>query len=106
MRNTALVLVLAAACGGGGGANNGKKDAATDPPDYMGPTIDAPALIGCTPVNGTTVSVRIIGQVSGSAVLATSPPNDGRLFVLEQQGRIRIFEEETLKTEAYLDIDN
>jgi glucose/arabinose dehydrogenase len=105
MRNTALVLVLAAACGGGGG-NNGKKDAATDPPDDMGPTIDAPALIGCTPVNGTTVSVRMIGQVSGSAVLATSPPNDGRLFVLEQQGRIRIFENEMLKTEAYLDIDN
>jgi glucose/arabinose dehydrogenase len=104
MRNTALVLVFAAACGGGGGNNTEKKDAATVPVDTAEPTIDAPALIGCTPVSGTTVKVRMIGQVSGSAVLATAPKNDGRLFVLEQQGRIRVFENEMLKTEAYLDV--
>jgi glucose/arabinose dehydrogenase len=105
MRNTALVLVLAAACGGGGG-NNEKKDATTIPPVDSPPTIDAPSLIGCTPVSGTTVKLRPIGTVSGSAVLATAPKNDGRLFVLEQQGRIRIFENEQLNPTAYLDINN
>jgi glucose/arabinose dehydrogenase len=103
MRNPALVLVFAAACGGGGNKNE-KKDGSITPPIDSGPLIDAPALIGCTPVSGTTVTVRMIGQVSGSAVLATSPPNDGRLFVIEQQGRIRVFENEMLKTEAYLDV--
>ncbi|HEY5944332.1 MAG TPA: PQQ-dependent sugar dehydrogenase [Kofleriaceae bacterium] len=104
MRNTALVLVFAAACGGGG--NNSKKDGSVEPLIDAAPTIDAPALIGCTPVNGTTVKTRLVGQVSGSAVLATSPPNDGRLFVLEQAGRIRIFENEQLKPTPYLDISN
>ena len=33
-------------------------------------------------------------------MLATSPPNDGRLFVVEQHGRIRIFENEQLKPDA------
>ena len=105
MRNTALVLVLAAACGNGGGGNSEKKDAATPPIDAA-PEHDAPPLIGCTPVSGTTVSVRPIGQVSGSAVLATAPKNDGRLFVLEQQGRIRIFENEQLVATPYLDISS
>jgi len=97
-----LVLVLAAACGGGGG-DNGKKDAGNPPADSP-PAIDAPALTGCTPVSGTSVKVRQIGRVSGGAMLATSPPNDGRLFVVEQQGRIRIFENEMLKTTAFLDV--
>jgi len=101
MRNTALALVLlAAACGNGGGSNGGKKDAADTPIVDTPPPIDAPALIGCTPVNGTNVRLRQIGRVSGGAMLATSPPNDGRLFVLEQAGRIRIFENEMLNGEV------
>ena len=98
------MLVLAAACGDDGGTNMGQKDAPDQPMVDAAPLIDAPPLIGCTPRSGTTVTVRPIGQVSGSAVFATSPPNDGRLFVLEQQGRIRIFENETLNPTPYLDI--
>jgi hypothetical protein len=104
MRNPAFVLVLAAACGGGGGGNTEKKDAPTTPPADT--AVDGPEAIACTPVNGTTVSVRTIGQVSGSAVLATAPKNDGRLFVIEQQGRIRIFEKEVLNPTPYLDIND
>jgi glucose/arabinose dehydrogenase len=107
MRFTALMLIVAA-CGGGG--SNGKdttekKDAPTTPPVDAAPEHDAPPLLTCTPKNGTTISIRSIGQVSGSAVLATSPKNDGRLFVLEQQGRIRIFENEMLVATPYLDIN-
>ena len=104
MRKAALVLVLAAACGNG--TKTGKKDAADQPIIDGPPTIDAPALIGCTPVNGTNVKLRQIGRVSGGAMLATSPPNDGRLFVVEQGGRIRIFENEMLKTTPFLDVTN
>jgi glucose/arabinose dehydrogenase len=99
------LVLLAAACGNGGGMNNGgKKDAADIPMVDTPPPIDAPPLLGCTPVNGTTVRVRQVGRVSGGAMLATSPPNDGRLFVVEQGGRIRIFENEMLKTTPFLDV--
>jgi glucose/arabinose dehydrogenase len=105
MRNTAFALVFVAACGGSG-SNNGKKDGGDQPPEDAAPEHDAPPLLGCTPRNGTTISLRMIGQVSGSAVLVTAPKNDGRLFVVEQLGRIRIFENEVLNPTAYLDLSN
>ena len=37
-------------------------------------------------------------------MLATSPPNDGRIFVITQDGRIMIFEDEQLKPDPFLDI--
>jgi glucose/arabinose dehydrogenase len=90
-------LVVAAACGSG---------KATKIPggDSGGPTVDAPPVMACTATRGTTMSTRMIGRVSGPAILATSPPSDGRLFVIEQQGRIRIFTNEQLATTPFLDI--
>jgi len=85
-------LVLLGACSGGGGK-----------PDAAAP-FDAPPLIACTPRNGTNVTLRQLPSVSDAAMLATSPPNDGRLFVVERQGRIRIYENEMLKPEPYLDL--
>lgn len=101
MRKTALLLVLVAACGDDGGGNNTKDDAR---PIDTGQLVDSPPLATCTPVNGTNVSVRMIGQITGSALLATSPPNDGRLFVVEQSGTIRIFQDEQLKAQPFLDL--
>jgi hypothetical protein len=101
----ALALVLFAACGDGKKAHQeaGPREAA--PSDIaVDVPADSPPLLACTPVSGTTMSVRKIGQVAGSATLATSPPNDGRLFVLEQAGRIRVFENETLKPDPFLDL--
>ncbi|MCX5744928.1 MAG: PQQ-dependent sugar dehydrogenase [Proteobacteria bacterium] len=71
-------------------------DAAVD----AGPTFTCPG----TPTSGSTVGVRKIGAVTGSATLATSPPNDHRLFVLGQQGVIWIFEGEVLRATPFLDI--
>jgi glucose/arabinose dehydrogenase len=102
MRTTSCALLLVAACSGGG---DGPKDA-PGPRDTGGATADAPPLIGCTTTSGTTISLRKIGNVGDAALLATSPPNDGRLFVVERQGRIRIFENEQLKPTAFLDISN
>jgi hypothetical protein len=105
----AWVLAVAAACGCGSdnSENGGKKDAAVTTPVDGPPPIDAPPLIACTPVSGTTVKVRQIGRIGNTAaLLATSPPNDGRLFVVDRQGLIRIFENEMLKTAPFLDVSN
>src|SRR5690349_21084063 len=88
MRKLVLVTALGVlGCGGG-----------SDPPAK---------LPDCTsPVSGTTITTRKIGQVVGAALLATSPPADLRLFVLEQRGAIRVFDGETLLPDPFLDISD
>jgi glucose/arabinose dehydrogenase len=107
MRTFAMTLALVAACGGGGhkpkDAPVGGGSDAAETPCTMAPAVPVTA---CTPVSGATVSVKLIGQVSGGAMLATSPPDDGRLFVVEQQGRIRIFQNEQLAAAPFLDISS
>ncbi len=56
------------------------------------------------PVTGGNVVARQIGRVVGGAMLATSPPNDPRLFVIEQRGAIRIFNAEQLLPDPFLDL--
>ena len=98
------MLVLAAACGGG------KKTSSDGPPgggsDGSSACTGQPAvpIQACTPTSGSTISVRKLGAVSGVATVATSPPSDGRLFVLEQGGRIRIFQNDQLVATPFLDI--
>lgn len=78
------------------------KDGETVPSDQ---SIDAPALPPCaSPVSGTTVKTRTIGRVPGAALLATSPPNDPRLFVLQQSGVVRIFKDEILEEVPFIDL--
>jgi glucose/arabinose dehydrogenase len=104
MSKLAWVLVVAAACGGG------KKSPGdgSSPGDSTGACTGQPAvpIQACTPTSGSTVSVRQLGSVSGVAILATSPPNDGRLFVIEQGGRIRIFQNDQLAATPFLDISS
>ncbi len=80
------------------------KDDAALPDDA--PSIDAPVIPACAnPVNGTTVTLRkLADKVNGGAMLVTSPPNDTRLFVVEQTGAIRIFDNEHLLPTPFLDI--
>jgi glucose/arabinose dehydrogenase len=56
------------------------------------------------PVSGDRITMRQIGQVSGAALLATSPPGDLRLFVLEQRGAIRIISADQLLPAPFLDL--
>ena len=80
-----LLLSLLVACGGG-------KD-------------EAQGLPRCeTPIAGSKITMRKIGSVVGGAMLATSPPNDLRLFVIEQRGAIRIFNTETLLPDPFIDL--
>jgi glucose/arabinose dehydrogenase len=97
MRKLASICLgvgLLAACG------DSKKTEDSGPP---GP--DAPPACS-TPIAGEIVRTRQIGQTPGPAMLATSPPGDPRLFVVEQTGLIRIFIDGDLQPEAFLDISN
>jgi glucose/arabinose dehydrogenase len=105
MKRIALVVLLVAC----GKENKAKDDAA--PPAIDAPTIDAPtdapSLATCpNPASGTTIRLRRFGErVVGAALLATSPPGDERLFVIEQRGAIRIFQpDETLLPDPFLDL--
>lgn len=104
---TPVWLAVGLALVGCGDKKNARIDAAiTGDANTMDAPPDAPPPPPCeNPVSGSTISFRQIGQVSGSAVLATSPPGDtDRLFVLEQNGRIRLFKDETLVATPFLDV--
>ena len=95
----AFGLAMAAACGGS------KKSAKDDAAIRDDAAVDAMTLPTCaSPVSGSTVSFRRIGAVVGGAMLATSPPNDPRLFVIEQRGAIRIFKDEMLTPDPFIDL--
>lgn len=98
----ALLLIVFASCG-----DNAKapRDAARDAARDDAPN-DAPLYPACAnAVHGTAVAFRLIGQVAATgAMLATSPPGDPRLFVVEQHGAIRLFKDEVLQPEPFLDL--
>ncbi len=94
-----MTLALVAACGS-------KKPARDDAAVIDdGKLVDATVIPSCeNPVAGDKVTMRRIGGVVGAALLATSPPNDPRLFVLEQRGAIRLFKDEVLQPDPFLDL--
>lgn len=103
--------LLAAACGGGdddgnpGDIDGGDNiDADTNVVDAAPPDA-TPITPNCTPASGTDVRLEpIVTAGLERAVWVGSPPNDARLFVIEQPGRIRIIEDGTLLTTPFLDI--
>lgn len=100
------LLVFAAACGDDGGNGNGD-DAAVN--GDAAPTADANLLPdalqqSCTPVSGTNLALEPVASGLTKPELVTSPPGDGRLFILEQPGRIRIVEDGQLLATPFLDI--
>ena len=56
------------------------------------------------PVHGTSITFRYVAETQDAALLVTSPPDDVRRFVVEQQGRIKIITDTGLVT--FLDIGN
>ena len=99
---TRVVLLLAlVACGkkstvgeAGPGSDAVVFDAAPDAP-----------MACASPVSGTRVTARPIGRVPGPAMLVTAPAGDDRLFVIERQGAIRIFDAaEQLLPTPFLDL--
>src|SRR6478752_3080184 len=86
MRYVALALAVLGGCGGD----------------------DAPSLpAACpAPVNGTSITFREVARTRGAALLVTSPPNDVRRFVVEQDGRILQLTDSGLSTTPFLDVSS
>ena len=85
MRSAALALVILGACGH----------------DQSKPQLP----LACdTPINGTTITFRYVADVTGNALLVTSPPDDVRRFVVEQEGKIEVITDAGLVT--FLDVSN
>jgi glucose/arabinose dehydrogenase len=101
MRNHALIaLAILAGCS----KKTPAVPAEAGPPDAI--AVDALPHADCTPTSGSNITLRHIAKVDGVATLSTSPPNDARLFVLEEQGVIRIIEKEVLRAAPFLDVQN
>jgi glucose/arabinose dehydrogenase len=103
----AIALALVAACGD----NRGPLDAPTAQPPG-----DA-ALLACEPTYGRNISVRRIVYgcnemgappypkcIASVGILVTAPPDDSRLFAIEQAGAVRIITDTGLVDAPFLDI--
>jgi glucose/arabinose dehydrogenase len=97
------------ACGGGDknpepGTDGGNPDDDAGPPGPPAPY--------CTPKSGTTLKLTEIAWNPGAPgfvalqqpVFVTSPPNDGRLFVLERTGAIRVIKNGVLLEAPFITI--
>jgi hypothetical protein len=91
-----LILFTIAACGGG----SGDIDAAVD----ADPTLPDALEQSCQPASGTDIATQEVASGLNDPVWAGSPPGDGRLFIIEQQGRIRIVKNGQLLDTPFLDI--
>ncbi len=70
------------------------------------------ALAACTPSRGTSLQWKFVAPTVGPAMIVVSPPalaashmDDPRLFVVEQQGRIKQVGDHSLSA-LFLDISN
>jgi len=85
----ALLLVALAGCGD----NQQVQPPVVTPPDAPIPTVP-----------GLKVEMRLVAQVPTLAVLATTPPLDPRLFVVERIGQIRVVKDGVVGDEPFLDL--
>ncbi|MBA3455346.1 MAG: PQQ-dependent sugar dehydrogenase [Deltaproteobacteria bacterium] len=112
MRTLAWALLILAACSD---SKNAPKDSPppNDTPPGDSPLVDAAScesapLPACaTPVSGTRITLRrILPDLPDAALLATSPKNDARLFVVERSGVIHVYENEIKRATPFLDVSN
>ncbi|HEY5938024.1 MAG TPA: PQQ-dependent sugar dehydrogenase [Kofleriaceae bacterium] len=81
------LLLIVGSCGG------------NSPPDASVP------LRRCVgPIAGSKMSLQKLGTVVSGAMLVTAPRDDLRLFVIEQRGAIRIFKDQVLLPDPFLDL--
>jgi len=69
------------------------------------PTPDAAPDLRCVPSPGTTVSLREVATTTDLPLLATSPPDDPRLFIVERTGLIEIVDSGVVPA-PFLDLSN
>ena len=96
-----LGLAILCACGDNAPPKSGPgvADAAVDGLPGDG------TLAACTPTPGTTLQWKFVAPTVGAAIIVVSPPNDPRLFVVEQQGMIKQVGDHTLSP-PFLDLSS
>jgi glucose/arabinose dehydrogenase len=67
------------------------------------PLPDAPPNLACDPTLGTTIGLREIAKTADFPILATSPPGDPRLFIVERTGVISVAQSDVPPT-TFLDL--
>jgi len=68
-----------------------------------GPPVDVLPAPAC-PVSGTTLYLRQVGAIEGTITLVTSPPDDDRLFVVQDGGKIWIIDHGQVVPQPFLDV--
>lgn len=101
LASTCICALLAMGCG----SSSSKPPDDAHPPSDAEPVRDGP-VADCTPVSGTDVGLELVASGLSRPVFVSSPPDDARLFILEQPGRIRIFKDGTLLEQPFLDIED
>ena len=104
-----VFLLLAAACTGGPGeavelaTTTDTTASDTGEVPETGPTL--PAIDAGPPAQGGPLDLALVATGLRSPVAATSAPGEeGRLYIVEQAGRIRVLENKELLDEPFLDI--
>ncbi|HEX4455384.1 MAG TPA: PQQ-dependent sugar dehydrogenase [Kofleriaceae bacterium] len=109
MKRLAIAVGLIAACSSknnnkppGGGSDGGTSDGGSACTN-SGPAVP---ITSCTPTMGANVSEELVATLPGnaSALLVTSPPDDGRLFVVGQAGQIWVVQDGQVGSDPFLDI--
>lgn len=62
------------------------------------------ALTACSPEAGAQVSVALVTDAVSLPVRLVSPPDDPRLFVVEQDGLIKVFDHDGALRDVFLDL--
>jgi len=114
MRTLAWALLLLAACSDPKATPKDSSTPGDDGATSDATPIDAPAcepapLPACaSPVAGSNVRLRRImpDLLPDVSLLATSPKNDPRLFVVLRNGEIHIYENEVKRATPFLDVSN
>jgi len=119
MRTTLVAFAALAACKSPKAAPDGQVHDApgdgvvvVDAPHDMTLPLDAPmgydapdaAVALCTPRLGTNVVLEPVVSGLNAPLAVTSPDGDSRLFVIEQEGRIKIIENGAVLPTPYLDL--
>jgi glucose/arabinose dehydrogenase len=94
------VLTLGLGACGGGGSSTGPSDGPQQPPEDGGP----PAPY-CTPKAGTNLKLTQVAMGLARPVFAVSPPNDARVFVVQQGGEIKVLKDGAVLATPFLSIN-
>jgi glucose/arabinose dehydrogenase len=98
----AALAAGAVTCGGGGGSNNDGGGGGGD----GGGGIDAAPAPYCQPKSGTNLKLTLISSGFDRPVTLAAPAGDSRIFVVQQNGFVRLIKDGSMVQTPYLDLSD